>query len=78
MLVVDRLINGSMYPYHTAVWRLSGRAAFSKLTVSFLPSVIPILIVIHRTTKTDVNRKWPKRWAIIALHSCVKLFQVVI
>ena len=78
MLVVDRLINGSMYTHRAAVWRLSSRAAFSKLRVSFLPSVMPILMVIHRTTKTVVNNKLPKQWAIIALHLCVKSFQVVI
>ena len=69
MLVVDRLINGYMYTHHAVVWHLSSRAAFSKLKVSFLPSVMPILMVIHRTTKTVVNSKLPKRWTIIALHS---------
>ena len=78
MLVVDGLINVSMYTHRAAVWRLSSKAAFLKLRVSFLPSVMPILMVIHRTTKTVINNKLPKRWAIIALHSCVKLFQVVI
>ena len=78
MLVVDGLINVSVYTHRAAVWRLSSRAAFSKQTVSFLPSVMPILMVIHRTTKTVVNNKLPKRWVIIALHSCVKLFQAVI
>jgi len=75
---MDRLINGSMHTHHAVVRRLSSRAAFSKLRVSFLPSIMPILMVIHRTTQTVVNNKMPKRWAIIALHLCVKLFQVVI
>ena len=78
MLVVDRLINGPMYTHRAGVWCFSSRDAFSKLRVSFLPSVMPILMVIYRTTKTVVNNKLPKRWEIIALHSCVKLFQVVI
>ena len=60
MLVVDGLINVSTHSHHAAVWRLSSRAAFSKLRVSFLPSVMPILIVIHRTTKTVVNKNLPK------------------
>ena len=78
MLVVDRLINDSIYTHRAAVWRISSRATFLQLRVSFLPFVMPILMVIHRTTKTVINNKLPKRWVIIALHSCVKLFQVVI
>jgi len=46
-----------MHTHCAAVWRLSSRAAFSKLRVSFLLSVMPILMVIHRTTKTVVNNK---------------------
>jgi len=60
MLVMDRLINVSMHTNLTAVWHLSSRAAFSKLRVSFLPSVMPILMVIHKNTKTVVNNKLPK------------------
>ena len=78
MLVVDSLINGSMYTHHAVVWHLSSRAAFSKLKVSFLHSVMRIVMVIHRTTQTVVNNKLPKWWVIITLHSYVKLFQVVI
>jgi len=51
MLVVDRLLNIPIHTHRAAVWRLSSsRAAFLKLRVSFLPSVIPILMVMHRNT----------------------------
>jgi len=69
MLVMDRLINGSMYTHRDAVWRHCSRGAFLKLIVSFLPSIMPILMVIHRTMKTVVNNKLPKLRVIIALHS---------
>jgi len=64
MVVVDRLINGSLYDHHTAVRRFSSGAAFSEVRVSFVPSIMPIATIIHRTTKTVVNNKLPKQWVM--------------
>ena len=58
MLVVDRLLNIPIHTHRAAVWRLSSSwAAFLKLRVSFLPSVIPILMVMHRNTETVADIK---------------------
>ena len=55
MLVDDSLINGSLYS-----WGVRIRAAFSGLNVSSVPSVVPIMIIIHRTTEAIVNSSLPK------------------
>ena len=74
MAVIDRLINGSLYDHRTAVRRFSSGAAFSEVRVSFVPSIMPIATIIHRTMKTFVNKKLPEQWAIIVLHLCINLF----
>jgi len=44
---VDIVINGSV----------RNRAAFLKLKVSSVPSVVPIMMIIHRTIKIVVNNR---------------------
>ena len=46
MLVVNKLLNVALYSHDAAVRRLSVRAGFSKLRVSFVPLVMPILKII--------------------------------
>jgi len=54
MLVVDSVINGSMYSKRASLNRFQNRAAFS---MSSVPSVVPIMMIIHRTMKTVVNNR---------------------
>ena len=67
MLVVDSLINGSLNNDRAAVKRLG-----------LVPFIMPVMMTIHRTMKTVVKSKLTKRMAIIILHSCISLFQVLI
>jgi len=60
MLVVNKLLNVALYSHDAVVWRLSVRAGFSKLRVSFVPLVMPILKIIRRNTKGTVIDKLPK------------------
>ena len=60
MLVVNKLLNVALYSHDAAVWRLSIRAGFSELRVSFVPLVMPILKIIRRNTKATVIDKLPK------------------
>ena len=60
MLVVDKLLNAALYSHRAAVWRLSVRAGFSELKVSFVPSTMPILKIIRRNTKAVVIDRLPK------------------
>ena len=46
--------------HDAAVWRLSVRAGFSELRVSFVPLLMPILKIIHRNTKATAIDKLPK------------------
>jgi len=72
------VINGSMYSKCAALNRFQNRAAFSKLKVSFVPSVVPIMMIIHRTMKTVVNNRLIEGGGvggmIIASHLFIKLF----
>ena len=60
MLVKDSQINGSLYSWGTAHISFRIGAAFSSLNVSSVPSVVPIMIIIHRTTEDIVNSSLPK------------------
>ena len=60
MLVGNKLLNVALYSHDTADWRLTIRAGFSKLRVSFVPLVMPILKIICRNTKATVIDKVPK------------------
>jgi len=75
MLVVDSVINGSMYSKRAALNRFRNRAAFLKLKVSSVPSVVPIMMIIHRTIKTVVNNRLLEGGGvIIASRLFIKLF----
>jgi len=54
---VDSGINGSMYSKLAALNHFQNRATFSKLKVSSVPSVVPIMMIIHRTMKAVVNNR---------------------
>ena len=60
MLVVNKLLNVPLYSHDAAFWRLSVRAGFSQLRMSFVPLVMPILKIIRRNTKAVVIERLPK------------------
>ena len=77
MLVVYRLRNVPSYNHHTAVRYFSSRAAFSKLSVSFVQSVVAVLMIIRRNMNT-VKNYWLSRGMIIALHLFVNLLYIIL
>jgi len=60
MVVMDWLTNVSMYGFNS-------RAAFTELSVSFVYSVVPILIIIRRNINIVKNHQFLKGGTIIAL-----------